>query len=77
MFPEGAKAVKRSVSMVIVFLFMSMCLAANAANSVNLFGLDLYRVLAGRQGNIFFSPFSISTALAMTYLGRMETRLCR
>jgi len=41
----------------------------NAANSVNSFGLDLYRVLSGKEGNIFFSPFSISTALAMTYLG--------
>ncbi|WP_448516671.1 serpin family protein [Pseudothermotoga sp.] len=60
---------KRSLSMVIVFLFTNMCLAANAANSVNSFGLDLYRVLSGKEGNIFFSPFSISTALAMTYLG--------
>ncbi|WP_448521866.1 serpin family protein [Pseudothermotoga sp.] len=60
---------KRSLSMVIVFLFINMCLAANAANSVNSFGLDLYRVLSGKEGNIFFSPFSISTALAMTYLG--------
>ncbi len=69
MLLEGAKAVKRSLSMVIVFLFINMCLAANAANSVNSFGLDLYRVLSGKEGNIFFSPFSISTALAMTYLG--------
>ncbi len=69
MLLEGAKAVKRSLSMVIVFLFTNMCLAANAANSVNSFGLDLYRVLSGKEGNIFFSPFSISTALAMTYLG--------
>ncbi len=69
MLLEGAKAVKRSLSMVIVFLFINMCLAANAANSVNSFGLDLYGVLSGKEGNIFFSPFSISTALAMTYLG--------
>ena len=69
MLTEGAKAVKNSLSMVIVFLSIGVCLAMNAANSVNSFGLDLYRVLSGKEGNIFFSPFSISTALAMTYLG--------
>jgi serpin B len=69
MLTEGAKAVKNSLSMVIVFLSIGVCLAMNSANSVNSFGLDLYRVLSGKEGNIFFSPFSISTALAMTYLG--------
>ena len=33
------------------------------------FALNLYRKLAARQGNLFVSPFSISTALAMTYAG--------
>lgn len=38
------------------------------------FALDLYRRLAEKDGNIFFSPYSISTALAMTYGGaRGET----
>jgi serpin B len=31
--------------------------------------LDLYGKLRTREGNLFFSPFSISTALAMTYGG--------
>jgi serpin B len=35
----------------------------------NRFALDLYRRLAGQKGDIFFSPESISTALAMTYAG--------
>jgi len=35
----------------------------------NQFALDLYRQLAARGGNLFLSPFSISTALAMTYGG--------
>jgi serpin B len=33
------------------------------------FALDLYRELKGGDGNLFFSPYSISTALAMTYAG--------
>jgi serpin B len=38
------------------------------------FAVDLYRVLASEPGNLFCSPLSISTALAMTYAGaRTET----
>ena len=33
------------------------------------FAFDLYRVLAGSEGNFFYSPYSISAALAMTYAG--------
>jgi serpin B len=33
------------------------------------FALDLYLRLMGREGNLFFSPYSISSALAMTYGG--------
>ncbi len=36
-------------------------------NSV--FGFDLYQNLRENKGNLFFSPHSISTALAMTYAG--------
>ena len=40
----------------------------------NAFALDLYRRLSEKDGNIVFSPYSISTALAMTYAGaRGET----
>jgi len=35
----------------------------------NAFALELYAKLRGEQGNLFFSPYSISTALAMTYAG--------
>jgi serpin B len=39
------------------------------------FALDLYGQLDGTKGNLFFSPFSISTALAMTEAGaKGETR---
>ncbi len=33
------------------------------------FALDLYGQLKAKPGNLFFSPYSISTALAMTYAG--------
>jgi serpin B len=33
------------------------------------FALDLYGHLRGQEGNLFFSPYSISTALAMTRAG--------
>ncbi|NMB74850.1 MAG: serpin family protein [Myxococcales bacterium] len=33
------------------------------------FALDAYRLLAAEPGNLFFSPHSISVALAMTYAG--------
>lgn len=33
------------------------------------FALDLYGKLKEKEGNLFFSPYSISTALAMTYAG--------
>lgn len=38
-----------------------------AAN--NQFAVDLYGRLGSREGNLFFSPYSISKALAMTYAG--------
>ena len=39
------------------------------ARDDNQFALDLYAQLRGQQGNLFFSPYSISTALAMTRAG--------
>ena len=35
----------------------------------NAFALDLYKQLGKKEGNLFFSPYSISTALGMTYAG--------
>jgi serpin B len=38
------------------------------------FALELYQALKGEEGNLFYSPYSISLALAMTYAGaRGET----
>jgi len=33
------------------------------------FALELYQALKGEEGNLFYSPYSISLALAMTYAG--------
>jgi serine protease inhibitor len=38
-------------------------------NANNRFAFDLYGRLRAEKGNLFFSPNSISTALAMTYGG--------
>ena len=47
---------------------------AVVVNGNNEFAFDLYAKLKDQKGNLFFSPFSISTALAMTYGGaRGET----
>jgi serine protease inhibitor len=35
----------------------------------NQFAVDLYGKVKKRPGNLFFSPFSIASALAMTYAG--------
>ena len=44
--------------------------AGDALSRVNTaFALDLYAQLRGNDGNLFFSPYSISSALALTYAG--------
>src|SRR5262249_42177250 len=46
----------------------------SVAKSKNRFALELYGWLREKDGNLFFSPYSIETALAMTYAGaRGET----
>jgi serpin B len=39
------------------------------ARGNNAFAADLYGMLRGAEGNLFLSPYSISTALAMTWAG--------
>ncbi len=43
----------------------SEAIAALAAGN-RAFALDLYQAVRGEEGNLFFSPYSISLALAMT-----------
>lgn len=42
---------------------------AAAVSGINEFSFDFYAQLKGTKGNLFISPYSISTALAMTYGG--------
>jgi serine protease inhibitor len=42
---------------------------AALAKGDNAFAIDLYQRLSRDDGNLFFSPYSISNALAMTYAG--------
>jgi len=41
----------------------------STVNGNTVFALDLYQKLKDQPGNLFFSPYSISTSLAMTYAG--------
>jgi serpin B len=39
------------------------------AEATNRFALDLYIEVRGKDGNLFFSPYSVAAALSMTYAG--------
>jgi len=52
----------------------------SVVNGNTAFALDLYQKLKEQPGNLFFSPYSVSTALAMTYAGargQTETEMAR
>lgn len=44
-------------------------LAGRAADAVNAFAFDVYEHMQRQDGNLFFSPLSVATALSMTYAG--------
>ena len=65
-----------SIIIVVTFFLSSPFIFAKTTGDLqtvvkgnNDFGFDLYQKLKGEKGNLFFSPYSISTALAMTYAG--------
>lgn len=71
----------QDISRAIALSFLSIvlsCSPVSAAEQTNerilvqdnsAFAMDLYQKLRASDGNIFFSPYSISTALAVTYAG--------
>jgi serpin B len=81
-----AAAMKACLGVLAVVLVCGICPAEEAATherpadvtalaqANDAFALDLYGRLSAAEGNLFFSPYSISTALGMTYAGaRGET----
>jgi len=72
-----AKTIRTAVAVIfVVSYFVSSVFAdenlANInsiVNGNNLFALELYAKLKKEKGNVFFSPYSISSALAMAYSG--------
>ena len=66
---------------ILIPLLLMICTALGLVNAAapsqmqsfiggnTVFALDLYARLKGQSGNIFFSPYSISTCLAMVYAG--------
>ncbi|MHC5075670.1 MAG: serpin family protein, partial [Planctomycetota bacterium] len=76
---------KKTIVFLIIILGFSICYGGDTEKQVdeaetakgqkhlvegnNKFALDLYAKLKSEEGNLFFSPYSISTALAMTYAG--------
>jgi serine protease inhibitor len=57
-----------STFLVTMFSFQAIAIESDADANI-LFALDLYKQIKNSDGNLFFSPYSISTALAMTYAG--------
>jgi len=75
----------RTFGTISIILLMGVCVRCSGAGETtetvgrlggaavvegnNRFALELYRTLQATDGNLFFSPYSVSTALAMTYAG--------
>jgi serpin B len=69
--------------LVLIFALSSVSIGSNVTDQAdltavvkgnNVFAFDLYSVIAKEKGNLFLSPYSVSSVLAMTYAGaRGET----
>jgi serpin B len=69
--PKGATLVKSNLSRE-TDPQVSAAETATLAQGNRAFAFDLYRTLSQPGKNLFFSPFSVSAALAMTYAGARE-----
>jgi serpin B len=65
--PAGSGEVKSDKQRKVVVASVGETAELVAGNSA--FAFDLYQALRGQEGNLFYSPYSISLALAMTYAG--------
>jgi len=88
----GMKAMKIILLLLVTTVYTTSCWAVeNAADKEKMdeqivvqgnteFALALFTKLRAEEGNLFFSPYSISTALAMTYAGakgQTETQMAQ
>ena len=55
--------------LIILLLIVGCVFAQDVIEANNRFAINLYSQYKSEEGNIFFSPFSISTAMAMVYEG--------
>ncbi len=55
--------------LIILLLIVGCIFARDVIEANNRFAINLYSQYKSEEGNIFFSPFSISTAMAMVYEG--------
>ena len=55
--------------LIILLLIVGGVFAQDVIEANNRFAINLYSQYKSEEGNIFFSPFSISTAMAMVYEG--------
>lgn len=63
---------KNFLSFLFIGIFSTVLIAQNAnkqSNNNNIFAFELLKTLSSKSENVFISPYSISSALAMTYLG--------
>ncbi len=60
---------KTTAALALALLNPAHATTTEVATGINRFGLDLHRRLAKGDGNLVISPWSIETALAMTYAG--------
>lgn len=61
-----------NILFVLSFTFCHAADISKAAKSNNAIASGLYRELSAQEGNLFFSPFSLSSALSMPYIGARE-----
>lgn len=73
-----ARALRTVLGLIVICAFASVIASSSSVSAGdvealvrgnNAFAFDLYSVVSSRDGNLFISPYSISSALAMTYAG--------
>ena len=64
-----SRSISRTVCRIVEQLEDRRLLSGRASDAINAFAFDVYDNLQREQGNLFFSPLSVSTALGMAYGG--------